>query len=199
MCASAPMRDACGRVVTDAAYSRSFAQTHSLRIRQSSLLTGNGMIAPGCCHTNLIAPLSFARGVAASVQHRGNLVVAVSNSHTTNDLQRLHGRGRFRSGTRSLHRELRKRTSLPVNHQLKGFFLSCSAEFVGWLMLLVPVVEEEFSSFSYAAFDLRLPLWGRHEMAAFAALIEFDAVDIDTFASQLASEVDWVSGDPLFK
>jgi len=36
-------------------------------------------------------------------------------------------------------------------------------------------------------------------MAAFAALIEFDAVDIDTFASQLASEVDWVSGDPLFK
>jgi hypothetical protein len=36
-------------------------------------------------------------------------------------------------------------------------------------------------------------------MAAFAALIEFDAVDIDTFASQLASEVDWVSGDPSFQ
>jgi hypothetical protein len=36
-------------------------------------------------------------------------------------------------------------------------------------------------------------------MAAFAALIEFHAVDIDTFASQLAGEVDWVSGDPSFQ
>jgi hypothetical protein len=36
-------------------------------------------------------------------------------------------------------------------------------------------------------------------MAAFAALIEFDAVDIDTFASELAGEVDWVSGDPSFQ
>ena len=115
------------RVVTDAAYSRSFAQTHSLRIRQSSFLTGNGMVTPGCRHTDLIPPLPFARGIAASVQHRGNLVVAVSNSHTTNDLQRLHGRGRFRCGTRSLHRELRMRTSLPVNHQLKGFFILVSA------------------------------------------------------------------------
>jgi hypothetical protein len=66
-------------------------------------------------------------------------------------------------------------------------------------MLLVPVVEEEFSSFSYAAFDLRLPLWGRHEMAAFAALIEFDAVDIDTFAGKLAGEVDRVRGDGSFQ
>src|SRR5450631_1313379 len=79
------------RVVTDAAYSRSFAQTHSLRISQSSLLTCNGMVAPGCRHTNLIPPLPFARGVAASVQHRGNLVVAVSNSHTTNDLHASMG------------------------------------------------------------------------------------------------------------
>jgi hypothetical protein len=36
-------------------------------------------------------------------------------------------------------------------------------------------------------------------MAALAALIEFDAVDIDTFASQLAGEVDWVSGCPSFQ
>jgi hypothetical protein len=42
-------------------------------------------------------------------------------------------------------------------------------------------------------------LRGRHEMTAFAALIEFDAVDIDTFASQFAGEVDWVSGDPSFQ
>ena len=57
----------------------------------------------------------------------------------------------------------------------------------------------EFSSFFYAAFDLGLPLWGRHEMAAFAALIEFDAVDIDTFAGKLAGEVDRVRGDGSFQ
>src|SRR5271168_4460758 len=38
-------------VVTDAAYSRSFAQTHSLRIVQSSFLTGNRMVTPGCRYT----------------------------------------------------------------------------------------------------------------------------------------------------
>src|SRR5215468_60989 len=85
------------------------------------------MVTPGCRHANLTPPLAFARGIAASVQHRGNLVVAEANSHTTNDLQRLHGRGRFRCGTRSLHHELRMRTSLPVNHQLKGFFILVSA------------------------------------------------------------------------
>src|SRR4029077_17769300 len=100
---------------------------HSLRIVQSSLLTGNRMVTPGCRYTGLIPPLPFAGGIATSVQHRGNLVVAVSNSHATNDLQRLHGRGRFRCGTRSLHRELRMRTSLPVNHQLKGFLILISA------------------------------------------------------------------------
>jgi hypothetical protein len=65
-------------VVTDAAYSRSFAQTHSLRIVQSSFLTGNRMVTQGCRYTGLIPPHPFARGIAASVQHRGNLVVAVS-------------------------------------------------------------------------------------------------------------------------
>src|SRR5258708_1625138 len=54
-------------VVTDAAYSRSFAQTHSLRIVQSSFLTGNRMVTPGCRYTDLIPPLPFARGIAASV------------------------------------------------------------------------------------------------------------------------------------
>src|SRR5271155_5941954 len=114
-------------VVTDAAYSRSFAQTHSLRIVQSSFLTGNRMVTPGCRHTNLIPPLPFARGIAASVQHRGDLVVAVSNRHATNDLQRLHGRGRLRCGTWSFHRELRMRASLPVNHQLKVLFILVGA------------------------------------------------------------------------
>jgi hypothetical protein len=114
-------------VVTDAAYSRSLAQTHSLRIVQSSFLTGNRMITPGCRYTGLIPPLPFARGMAASVQHGGNLVVVVSNSHTTNDLQRLRGRGRFPYGTWSFHRELRMRTSLPVNHQLKIFSILVSA------------------------------------------------------------------------
>jgi hypothetical protein len=36
-------------------------------------------------------------------------------------------------------------------------------------------------------------------MAAFAALIEFDAVDIDTFAGKLAGEVDGVRGDGSFQ
>src|SRR5215469_6079709 len=113
--------------MTDAAYSRSFAQTHSLRVRHSSSLTGNGMVAPGCRHASLIPPLAFPGGIAESVQHRGNLVVAVANGHTTNDLQRLRGRGHLRCGTWSLHRELRVRTTLPVNHQLKDFFILVSA------------------------------------------------------------------------
>src|SRR5947209_15197826 len=86
--------------MTDATYSRSLAQANSLRIRQSSLLTGNGMVAPGRRHANLIPSHPFAGRIAASVQHRGNLVVAVANSHTTNDLQRLHRRRGFRCGTR---------------------------------------------------------------------------------------------------
>src|SRR5271163_1914345 len=113
--------------MTDAAYSRSLAQTNSLRIRQGSLLTDNGMVTPGSRHANLIPSLPFARRIAASVQYRGNLVVAVANSHTTNDVQRLHGRGGFRCGTRPLHRKLRMHTSLPVNHQLKGLFILVSA------------------------------------------------------------------------
>src|ERR1700721_497760 len=113
--------------MTDAAYSRSFAQTDSLQIRQSSLLTGKGMVAPGCLDPNLIPSLPFARRIAASVQYRGNLVVAVANGHTTNDVQRLHRRGGFRCGARPLHRKLRMRTSLPMNHQLKGLFILVSA------------------------------------------------------------------------
>src|ERR1700739_1537529 len=113
--------------MTDATYSRSLAQTNSLRIGQGSLLTGNGMVAPGRRHANLIPPHPFARRIAAAVQHRGNLVVAVANSHTTNDLQRLPRRGDFRCGTRPLHRELRMRASLPVNHQLKALFILVGA------------------------------------------------------------------------
>src|SRR5437588_12812055 len=113
--------------MTDATYSRSLAQTNSLRIRQSSLLTGNGMVAPGRRHASLIPSHPFAGRIAASVQHRGNLVVAVTNSHATNDLQRLHRRGGFGCGTRPLHRELRMRASLPVNHQIKGLFILVGA------------------------------------------------------------------------
>jgi hypothetical protein len=36
-------------------------------------------------------------------------------------------------------------------------------------------------------------------MAAVAATIEFDAVDIDTFAGKLAGEVDRVSGERSFQ
>src|SRR5690349_8241305 len=61
--------------------------------RRSSLLTGNGMVAPGRCYASLIPSHPFAGRIAASVQHRGNLVVAVANSHATNNLQCLHRRG----------------------------------------------------------------------------------------------------------
>src|SRR6266403_3186343 len=113
--------------MTDATYSRGLAQANPPRIRQSSLLTGNGMVAPGRRHANLIPSHPFAGTIAASVQHRSDLVVAVANSHTTNDLQRLHRRGGFRGGTRPLHRELRMRASLPVYHQLKALFILVSA------------------------------------------------------------------------
>ena len=112
--------------MTDATFSRGLAQANSLRIRQSSLLTGNRMVAPGRRHANLIPSHPFARRIAASVQHRGYLVVAVANSHTTNDLQNLHRRGGFRCGTRPLHRQLRMRGSLLVNHQLKALFILVS-------------------------------------------------------------------------
>src|SRR5262249_7304275 len=85
------------------------------------------MVAPACCHTSLIPPLPFARGIAESVQHGGNLVVAVANSHATNDLQRLQRRRGFGCRTRPLHRELRMRTSLPVNYQFKDLFIPISA------------------------------------------------------------------------
>src|SRR5271165_96599 len=111
------------RAMTDAAYSRSLAQTNSLRIRQGSLLTGNGMVAPGCRHSSLVPSLPFAGRIPASVQYRGNLVVTVASSHTANDIQRLHRCGGFRCGTRPLHRNLRMHTSLPVNHQLKGLVI----------------------------------------------------------------------------
>src|SRR3954447_26303460 len=113
--------------MTDATYSRSLAQTNSLGIRQGSLLSGNRMVAPGRRHASLIPSHSFTRRITASVQYRGNLVVTVANSHTTNDLQRLRGRGGFRCRTRPLHRELRMRASLPVNHQIKALFILVSA------------------------------------------------------------------------
>src|SRR6516164_330069 len=81
------------------------------------------MVAPGCRHASLIPSLPSARRIAASVQNRGNLIITVANSHATNDLQRLHRRARFGRGTRAPHRELGMRTSLPVNYQLKGFFV----------------------------------------------------------------------------
>src|SRR2546428_10232344 len=109
--------------MTDATYSRSLAQANSLRIRQSSLLTGNGMVAPGRRHASLIPSHPFARRIAASVQHRGNLVVAVANSHTTDDLERLHRRGGFPCGTPALPRALRMRPFLSSNYQLKAPFI----------------------------------------------------------------------------
>src|SRR5215472_1029604 len=71
----------------------------------------------------------LSRGVAEPVQHRGNLVIAVANGHALNDFQRLHrGRG-FGCRTRPIHRELRMRTSLPVNYQLKGLFILVSTHY----------------------------------------------------------------------
>jgi len=59
--------------------------------------------------------------------------------------------------------------------------------------------KEEFSSFFDTTCDLGLSLWGGHEMAAFSALIEFDAVDIDASACELAGKRDRVGGDLSFE
>ena len=69
----------------------------------------------------------------------------------------------------------------------------------GWPLCLVEVFKEEFSSFFDTTFDLGLSRWGGHEMAAFSALIEFDAVDIDASAGELAGKRDWVGGDLSFE
>src|SRR5215831_15072093 len=84
------------------------------------------MVAPSSSHTSLIPSLPFACGIAESVQHRGNLVVAVPNGHATNNLQRLHRRCGFGCGTWPLHRELGVRTTFPVNEQLKRPFILVS-------------------------------------------------------------------------
>ena|SRR5271155_3367860 len=60
---------------------------------------------------------------------------------------------------------------------------------------LVEMFKEEFSSFFDAAFDLGLSVWSGLEMATFPALIEFDAVDIDASAGELAGKWDRVGGD----
>jgi hypothetical protein len=64
---------------------------------------------------------------------------------------------------------------------------------------LAKVIEEEFFSSLDTTFDLGPALGGRHEMAAFAALIKFDTIDIYTFASELAGQVDRVRRDPSFQ
>ena len=66
-------------------------------------------------------------------------------------------------------------------------------------MCLFEVLEEEFSSFFDTTIDLGLPLWGGHEVAAFSALIEFDAVDIDASACELAGKGDRIGGDLSFE
>ena len=55
-----------------------------------------------------------------------------------------------------------------------------------------------FSSLD-AAFDLGLSVWSGHEMAALSTLIEFDAVNIDAFASEFAGKRNRVSGDLSFE
>src|ERR1700680_2380780 len=65
----------------------------------------------------------------------------------------------------------------------------------GWPVCLAEMFKEEFSSPFDAAFDLGLSVWSGHEMAAFPALIEFDAVDIDASAGELAGKRDRVGGD----
>ena len=66
-------------------------------------------------------------------------------------------------------------------------------------MCLLEVFKEEFSSFFDTTFDLGLSLGGGHEMAAFSALIEFDAVDIDASAGELGGKKDRVGGDLSFE
>ena len=69
----------------------------------------------------------------------------------------------------------------------------------GWRVCLVEVLKEEFSSFFDTTFDLGSSLCGGHEVAACSALIEFDAVDIDAFAGELAGKRHRVGGDLSFE
>ena len=85
------------------------------------------MVTPGCGHPGLIPSLPFAGRIAATVQYRGNLVVAEANCHTTNDLQRFNGGGGVRCGTWPVHRKLCVYASLPMKHQLKGLLILISA------------------------------------------------------------------------
>ena len=64
---------------------------------------------------------------------------------------------------------------------------------------LAEVFKEDISSYFDTAFDLGLSLWGGHEMATFSALIEFNAVDIDASAGELAIKIDRVGGDLSFE
>src|SRR5271166_3128023 len=110
--------------MTDAAYSRSLTQTNSLRIRQGSLLTGNGMVAPGCRHASLVPSLPFARRIAATVQYRGNLVVTVASSHplqlTTNGAAlRANEDETSRRGGLGLHRA----AAIGVQGELTGKYV----------------------------------------------------------------------------
>jgi len=78
-------------------------------------------------------------------------------------------------------------------------FIRLFRRICGWPGCLVEVLKEEFSAFLDATFDLGLSLWGGHEMAAFCALIEFDAVDIDASAGEPAGKRDRVGSDLSFE
>jgi len=58
---------------------------------------------------------------------------------------------------------------------------------------------QEFFSLFNTTFNLGLSLGGGHEMAAFSALIEFDAVDVDASAGELAGKRDRVGRDRPFE
>src|SRR6266852_7834307 len=55
--------------VTDPTDPSGFAQADTLRIGSRSFLTGNGIGVPGCGHSVLIPPFSFACAISKSVQH----------------------------------------------------------------------------------------------------------------------------------
>src|ERR1017187_1385957 len=82
----------CDRFATHSTYSGSFVKADSVRIRQGSSLPGYRMVTPRSSNAGLIPSLVLASRISEPIQHRGDLVIAVSNRHPADDIQCVNRR-----------------------------------------------------------------------------------------------------------
>src|SRR5690348_11862406 len=68
-------------------------------------------------YTNLIPAFPFTGCVAQAVQHRRNLVVAVTYSHPADDLQSFHRSPRLSRRAGTVHLQLCMYSALPMNRE----------------------------------------------------------------------------------